>query len=184
MFSIALMGIFGKSEVDKKVYFSSQSNAWQSLRGDIVKIANNILREILNQMPLVPPEAGGIIGGIKGQVCIWQYDSGYTERGCAYRPNVEYLNDVIKEWMDCGFTFMGIVHVHFGGSRGLSDSDISYIERIMRAMPDSIEKLYFPLVVQPQKQWICYAAYRNFRGEVTVTEDEIEVFVQGGEEVN
>lgn len=149
-----------------------------------MKIADNILREILNQMPLTPPEAGGIIGGTEGAVRIWRYDGGYPEKGCVYRPNVEYLNDVIAEWMDSGLSFMGIIHVHFGGSRGLSDSDIRYIEKIMRAMPDSIEKLYFPLVVQPQRQWVSYVAYRNSQGKVTVTEDEIEVFSQCEEGVN
>lgn len=51
-------------------------------------------------------------------------------------------------------------------------------------MPDSIEKLYFPLVVQPQRQWVSYAAYRDSQGEVRVTEDEVEMFSQDGEEVN
>lgn len=82
-----------------------------------MRIADSILREIVDQMPVIPPEAGGIIGGTEGRILIWRYDEGYPERGCAYRPNVEYLNDVIAEWMDNGFTFMGILHVHFGGSK-------------------------------------------------------------------
>lgn len=149
-----------------------------------MKISDEILREILDKMPLIPPEAGGIIGGTEGRVCIWRYDRGYPEKGCVYRPNVEYLNKVIAEWMDSGFVFMGIFHVHFGGSKVLSDGDRRYIERIMGVMPDSIEKLYFPLVVQPERQWVSYVAYRNSQGKMTVAKDEVEVLFQGGEEVN
>lgn len=148
-----------------------------------MRISDNILKEILNQMPVNPPEEGGIIGGTEGRVCIWRHDRGYPERGGAYRPNVEYLNKVIAEWMDSGFVFMGIFHVHFGGSKALSDSDRGYIKRIMGVMPESIEKLYFPLVVQPERQWVSYVAYRNSKEKITVAKDEVEVLYQGGEEV-
>lgn len=140
-----------------------------------MKIYNETLNEILNQMPLVPPEAGGIIGGKEERVSLWKYDSGYPQKGCAYCPNVNFLNEVIAAWLDKGYDFMGILHVHFGGSKGLSNSDKQYIEKIMKAMPDSIEKLYFPIVVQPEKQLISYVAYQNSLGGIVVDTDEVEV---------
>lgn len=141
-----------------------------------MKIHSEILNEILNQMPLVPPEAGGIIGGKEGRVSFWKYDTGCLTKGCSYSPNVGFLNEVIASWVDRGYDFMGILHVHFGGSRYLSDGDKVYIEKIMKAMPTSIEKLYFPIVVQPEKQLFSYMVYQNFWGKIIINADTIEVF--------
>lgn len=140
-----------------------------------MKIYDKILSEIVNQMPVIPPEAGGIIGGKEGKVGHWKYDKGYSEKGCSYSPNVNVLNEVIAGWIDQGYDFMGIVHVHFGGSKDLSNGDKKYIEKIIKSMPDSIEKLYFPIVVQPEKQFISYVAYQNFQGEIVIDKDVVEV---------
>lgn len=64
-----------------------------------MKINYEILREILDCMPLAPPEAGGIIGGKEGRIYLWKYDAGYTPKGCAYCPNVIFLNTAIG--VDC-----------------------------------------------------------------------------------
>lgn len=143
----------------------------------IVKIYNDILNEIIKQMPIVPPEAGGIIGGKDGQVCCWEYDKGYSEKGCSYSPNVNFLNKVIEEWIDKGYDFMGIFHVHFGGSKSLSDGDKNYIEKIMKAMPSVIEKLYFPIVVQPEKQLISYVVHQDSLGKIVVDTDVVEIIL-------
>lgn len=45
-------------------------------------------------MSVKPPEVGGIRRGQKGKVCPWKYDSGYGERECIHKPNVNYLNTV------------------------------------------------------------------------------------------
>ncbi|HBA69691.1 MAG TPA: hypothetical protein DCZ40_10100 [Lachnospiraceae bacterium] len=141
-----------------------------------MKIHNETLNIVLNQMPLVPPEAGGIIGGKEGQIILWEYDAGYFAKGCSYCPNVNFLNEVIAAWLDKGYDFMGIVHVHFGGSKFLSDGDKKYIEKIMKAMPNSIGKLYFPIVVQPDKQIFSYVAYRSFGDEIVINADDVKVF--------
>ena len=41
------------------------------------------------------PRVGGIRGGQKGKVCPWKYDSGYGERECIHKLNVNYLNTVM-----------------------------------------------------------------------------------------
>ncbi len=140
-----------------------------------MKIYDEIFNEIVKQMPVIPPEVGGIIGGKDGKVCRWKYDKGYSEKGCSYSPDVSVLNGVIAEWVDKGYDFMGMVHVHFGGAKGLSSGDRKYIKKIMKAMPDSIERLYFPIVVQPEKQFISYMAYQNFQGEIVIDEDVVEI---------
>lgn len=70
---------------------------------------------------------------------------------------------------------MGIVHVHFGGAKTLSDGDKRYIEKIMRAMPDSIRQLYFPIVVQPDRELIPYIAVQNMHGEIEIVSDDVEL---------
>ena len=140
-----------------------------------MKINNEILCEILKCMPSLPPEVGGILGGKGGQISLWKYDEGYPEKGCAYSPNVDVLNRVIVKWVEQGYDFMGIFHVHFGGSSILSDGDKRYIEKIMKAMPECITELYFPIVVQPKKQFVSYIAYRNLPNEITVGADEVEI---------
>lgn len=142
----------------------------------IVKIYDEIFNEMVKQMPVIPPEAGGIMGGKEGRVCRWKFDKGFSPKGCSYSPDVYVLNEIIAEWIDEGYDFMGIVHVHFGGARGLSDSDKNYIEKIMKAMPDYVEKLYFPIVVQPEGQLFSYVAYQNSLGETVIDEDVVEVF--------
>lgn len=61
-----------------------------------MKIYREVLHEVLDSMPVVPPEAGGIIGGKDGKVCIWAYDAGCFEKGCAYWPDVDFLNSVLR----------------------------------------------------------------------------------------
>ncbi|MCM1500840.1 MAG: hypothetical protein NC124_20470 [Clostridium sp.] len=138
-------------------------------------ISNEILSQILECMPLVPPETGGIIGGKNGQICLWEYDAGYPEKGCAYRPDVTFLNKIIEEWVNQGYSFMGIFHVHFGGSKELSDGDKRYIEKIMKAMPPYITQLYFPVVVQQDRRMVSYAACKDMSGDITIRKDEIKV---------
>ena len=141
-----------------------------------MKIHTGILNEVLNCMPSVPPETGGIMGGKEGRICLWEYDMGYPQKGCEYRPNVIFLNRVIEEWVNQGYDFMGILHVHFGGSRNLSGGDKRYIEKIMRAMPLYITRLYFPIVVQPDRQIVSYVACKNLLGGIKIMKDEIDVF--------
>lgn len=141
-----------------------------------MKIYQNILENILEKMPVVPPEKGGIIGGKNGVVTVWECDEGYAGSGCVYYPNVEHLNEVIASWIENGLDFMGIYHVHFGNARTLSKGDISYIERILRTMPDTVTQLSFPIIVQPDKEMVSYVAQIDFRGEVLIKKEEIEIY--------
>lgn len=140
-----------------------------------MQICKEILDDILSNMPMTPPEAGGIIGGKGRKICIWEFDTGYEERGCVYRPNVDYLNKIIAMWLDEGYDFMGILHVHFGEAECLSEGDKRYIEKIVKSMPNSVRQLYFPIVVQPERKFVSYMATRNESGEVKIVSDEVKV---------
>ncbi len=138
-----------------------------------MKINREVLESILKQMPVNPPEIGGLIGGRGNCISIWQIDKGIGGKGCKYSPDVKYMNSFIAKWTEEGYYFMGILHVHFGGAKSLSQGDIKYIEKIMKAMPHTIKKLYFPIVVQPQNQLIPYAASINNEGNVAIELEEV-----------
>ncbi len=141
-----------------------------------MKIHQNVIESILQKMPTIPPEKGGIIGGKDGVVTVWEYDEGYTRSGCVYYPNVEHLNAVIASWIENGLDFMGILHVHFGNARTLSKGDISYIERILRAMPDTVTRLSFPIIVQPDREIVSYVAQIDFSGKLLIEKEEVEIY--------
>ena len=126
----------------------------------------NILRNtrdyILNTVPSAPPETGGILGSVDNTICECVFDkSRSVHKGCFYTPNVTFLNGIIEKWQQKGITFQGIFHTHFWGVDTLSDGDIAYITTIMQAMPSSIGKLYFPIVVLPEKKIVSYLAMQN-----------------------
>lgn len=135
-------------------------------------ICKEILKDIWDKMPVRPPESGGILAGKGGKVCLWEYDKGCGARGCVYRPDVNYLNFVIAGWIEEGYDFMGILHVHFGNAEHLSEGDKKYIEKIMKAMPPHINELYFPIVVQPKRKFVPYKAVRDMNGNIKIFLDD------------
>lgn len=72
---------------------------------------------------------------------------------------------------------MGVFHVHFGGAEALSEGDRNYIARIMDAMPEGYDRLYFPVVVMPERRVVAYQAVRT-NEKIEIKRDEIEY--QGG----
>ena len=138
-----------------------------------MNISRNIYRHILCSVPSVPPEIGGILGGIDGVISECQIDVGSSAGcGCFYTPNVDFLNCVINKWQMDGILFKGIFHTHFFGVQTLSDGDTAYINAIMQAMPTYITELYFPIVVLPEKRIVPYLATRN--GDVVdIKNDEL-----------
>ena len=96
----------------------------------------------------VPPEAGGILGSVDGCVCAFVYDPGIPDMTLnCYAPDVDFLNRIIEQWQEKGISFCGIVHSHPLGHQKLSNVDLSYIQTIMDCMPESIQELYFPVII-------------------------------------
>lgn len=126
-----------------------------------MKIKQTILQNILKNMPEMPPEIGGIFGGNNDIVTHYLLDKNSSAVGCYYTPNTTLLNHCIQEWQTEGISFLGIFHTHFFSVDTLSEGDKQYIVKIMQAMPPQISKLYFPIIVIPEKIMIPYVAMKK-----------------------
>lgn len=129
-----------------------------------MKITKEVLRQINDFVPERPPEIGGILGSRKkGIVTDVVFDKNQSEHNklCSYAPNVDYLNERIKEWSESDIYFSGMFHIHFAGVKTLSEADRKYIREIMNCMPSEITQLYFPVFVMPDRELICYVADRE-----------------------
>ena len=122
-------------------------------------------------------EEGGLLGSSTGKVidCFFPDYQASIKTKNSYTPNIFYLNQQLQEWEKNEITFCGIIHSHLTNTPKLSDADIRYIEKIMKAMPNSIKQLYFPLIVQPKTQFISYKAVRNLWNKVNIQSDSIKI---------
>ncbi len=139
-------------------------------------IKMNIYKSLISAFPTVPPEAGAVIGADNhGIVSTFVYDSGTPCYEMAqYMPNVGHLNRIIQAWQSEGIYFCGIAHSHPSGQFELSLSDISTIHAIIKSMPNSIHRLYFPLVF-PGERIISYLAVISEDRKVLISPDYIEL---------
>lgn len=129
-----------------------------------MKIHKNTLKQINDFVPDKPPEVGGILGSREnGIITDIMFDRNQlaNNKMCYYAPNVDSLNQCIKEWYNSNIYFKGIFHTHFAGVKTLSEADKKYIYRIMNCMPQEIRQLYFPIFVIPERELICYIADRE-----------------------
>ena len=127
-------------------------------------ITRRILELIDRSVPREHTEAGGILGSRNGEKVdsvVFDIPDCEVPMGCVYSPDVDYLNDRIKQWQHEGIRFMGMFHTHFHGVRTLSCGDKRYIHAIMNAMPVEINRLYFPVYVLPERELVCYIATRS-----------------------
>lgn len=138
-------------------------------------ISRGLLDVLHESLPVYPPESGGILGSLDGRKIdnvVFDIPSQESAMGCAYSPNVNFLNNQIKQWQCCGIHFMGIFHTHFYGIRTLSLADKKYIKTIMCTMPSSINCLLFPIYVLPKRIFIGYRAIRK-DGCVEIENEEV-----------
>lgn len=139
-----------------------------------MKILGSVYEMILKNVPDHMPETGGMLGGHDNTITTVMFDHGKTDdfRRCHYTPDVARLNNCLLDWGKTGIEFFGLIHTHFYGVESLSDGDITYIKKIIKAMPSSKKSLYFPVVVFPDKKIITYQCCMD--GEIlTVTEDPL-----------
>lgn len=109
-------------------------------------------------------ELGGIMGSEDGiTVSQIQFDrlDHPPAHPCSYTPNVDFLNICIDAWQKRGIQFMGIFHSHYGNSVSLSSADKRYICTIMQAMPEHIQRLYFPVYGLPDGALTVFFADRQ-----------------------
>lgn len=137
---------------------------------DVVNSLDDIISEL-------PPETGGILGSSDGDVIThFLYDKGVDAslRSCSYTPDVKVFNKCISDWSTQGINFAGIFHTHFAGVKTLSQADVVYIKNIMKAMPQGINQLYFPVYVLPDRIIISYKALK-YENKITIQQDELVV---------
>ena len=137
------------------------------------EIEKNIYDRMLGVVP-VPPETGGIIGGRNmriSMIVVEEPRGDYT-----YTPDVSFLNSIIAQWGEQGISFYGIFHSHSYQASSLSKADGRYIETIMKAMPETVNALLFPLVL-PGRKIIPYLAKR-VGSEVVIEESEFVLVEQ------
>lgn len=142
-----------------------------------MKILKSVISTINDSISGLPPETGGILGKhdneLIDEVVMDSLEPANT-RPCSYFPNVVFLNQNIKLWQDDGILFAGIFHTHFGGVKTLSCGDRKYINAIMRAMPQQINTLYFPVFVLPDRELVCYKATRS-NGIIDIQAEELVI---------
>lgn len=82
----------------------------------------------------------------------------------------EFFNCCIEGWANKGIAFSGIIHTHFAGIKTLSQGDLLYIEKIMKAIPEGVNKIYFPILVLPEMEIVSYYAVKD-RNIIVMAED-------------
>ncbi len=142
-----------------------------------MKISEYIYNQLLN-LPFVPPETGGILGGRGRLIDHMVLDTEGGHANGSYTPAVSFLNRSIHAWRKRDICFYGIFHTHLPNWIGLSQADVRYINSIMLAMPQAIDKLYFP-IVHPTLSIESYMAKR-VGNKVHIIHDDIEI-IKGGE---
>lgn len=162
------------SKLPSKILIIETTNV--DFKNNSMVMKYNLREKLLGCFPTAPPEAGAILGKQHGDaISTFAFDLGLPQYGTAqYIPNTEFLNTVISEWVANDIQFCGIVHSHPPGQDTLSSGDIEYIEHIMRAMPESIKQLYFPLVF-PGEKMISFIATISQNGTVKVEPDHITI---------
>lgn len=138
-----------------------------------MKISQKIYEQLL-RLPKVPPETGGILGSKHGVIDKMIPDSSRLSfSNGIYVPNVAFLNHCIEKWMQEKITFQGIFHTHALNWPELSTDDKAYIMEIMRVMPTTVTKLYFPLVF-PSDFITAYLAVKE-NGQILIKKDVLEI---------
>ncbi len=139
-----------------------------------MKITKQIFDIIMQQCSPVPPEMGGIIGGhgelITTVVCDPSVGDAYQ---AIYRPNINHLNDWIMLWSRKNIEFRGVFHSHPKNQQNLSATDRAYIIKIMSAMPETVEELFFPIVI-PDTDMYVYRARKDGLN-ILIQNDSVEI---------
>ncbi len=140
-----------------------------------MQILKHTYEKLLGSFPAVPPENGGILGSVDGLICEYFHDCSSAITECAvYTPDITLLNEIISIWAEKGILFSGMVHSHPTGQLTLSQADKEYISAVFNVIPESVQELYFPLVIPEKKKLISYKAKRS-NGIILICKDKINI---------
>lgn len=144
-----------------------------------MRILKSVIDTINNSISDQPSETGGILGGRGNELIdeiVMDSQNPYVSKKCSYSPNIVFLNQNIELWQSNGTAFKGIFHTHYYGIKTLSCGDKKYISEIMRALPECLNYLYFPVFVLPDRELICYKAIRT--NEIICIQEEPLIIVE------
>ncbi|MBN2456393.1 MAG: hypothetical protein JXB29_07670 [Sedimentisphaerales bacterium] len=113
-----------------------------------------------------PAESGGLLLGEIGSSDIsdFFFDSGGNFSSASYSPDHLTLNRKMKEeWMPAGIDMKGFVHSHPGRLDVLTDEDLMYIERLLKANPD-MSMFVAPIIIPPEFRMHMMVVYRDNPG--------------------
>lgn len=139
-----------------------------------MEIRNTIYNQVLNYCPNVPPEVGGILGASNDVIDAVFFDCGlHRHKMAIYTPNVDRLNKAIIQWQKDGIQFLGLFHSHPKGQETLSSDDIEYIKSILFGISESVNELYFPIVI-PNSHIVSHKAI-NQNHNILIVSDTIDL---------
>lgn len=136
-----------------------------------MKIDEQTYYEMLNTGINVPYEIGGLLGGTDGVISTYCIDMGVAHGKTCYYPDVEYLNNILEKWTHKGVSLYGFFHTHILGRSELSPGDEEYALSVLKAMPQGIRSLLFPIVI-PGAEMVLYRG-DLVDNEITFSHEEV-----------
>ena len=115
----------------------------------VVAMARAAYVDILRHIASRPAESGGILLGPTGsdEVTHFHFDYAGSCTSSSYSPDHVGLGRRMKgEWIPSGLDLKGFAHSHPGRLDWLTDGDLRYIRRLLRANPD-MEVFVAPVVI-------------------------------------
>jgi len=131
-----------------------------------LRMAREVLREMLIELMGRPPETGGILLGPIGSEDITQFcfDVGGRCSDATYSPDHSTLSRLLKEvWIPSGIDFKGFAHSHPHGYDRLSPGDLAYITRLLIRNPD-MRVFAAPIVLPSEYRWLPFIVSREALG--------------------
>jgi len=114
-----------------------------------IKMAHQVINDIMNSVGSLPPERGGILLGPVGtnEVTKFCFDQGGRCSGASYSPDhVSLMRRMNEEWLPAGIDMKGFVHSHPGRLDWLTGGDLSYINQLLDKNVD-MEMFIAPIVI-------------------------------------
>ncbi len=139
----------------------------------------NISFEKYNELLFKYKWTGYEIGGILGRnynniITSVKFDKNIINTKAAiYKPNINYLSEIIKIWRVGNIEFAGFFHTHMKGQENLSIGDELYIKSLVNRNKEYVGELHFPIVILNENIYP-YTALIN-KGEYTIVKEELNI---------
>lgn len=137
----------------------------------MIKILKSVYQQIVENISLVPPETGGILGADDRNIIVEYFcDSGIGNDDYSYTPNIKKLNEIIYLWFRRDIKFVGIFHSHTEYDTSLSLKDIEYIKTILLSLNEITDECLFPIVF-PRLKMVFFKA-KMINSNVIISEEK------------